>query len=93
LEAGRSFSRLEVLVSLLKRLERHYNRLQEEGPAFIITRFTEISSYARGKHVRVSEGNEVLTGVTQGLTPEGVLLLRRENGITEKVISGQVRSA
>ena len=91
LEAGRNFSRLEILLSLLKRLEHYYHRLLEEGPAVIVKRFSEVSSFARGKRVTVSDGAQVLTGVTAGLTPEGVLLVRRDDGRIEKVLSGHVR--
>jgi BirA family biotin operon repressor/biotin-[acetyl-CoA-carboxylase] ligase len=91
LEAGRSFSRLEILLSLLKRLEHYYNQLLAQGPAAIVKRFGEISSYARGKHVRVGDGDHALTGVTAGLTPGGVLLVRRDDGRIEKILSGHVR--
>ena len=91
LEAGRVFSRLDLLISILKRLEHHYNRFQEQGAAIIVQRFCEISSYARGKRVKVTDGLSVVSGVTAGLTPEGVLLLWQDDGRTEKILSGQVR--
>jgi len=93
LEAGRSFSRLELLISMLKRVEHYYNLFLEHGPAGIVGRFEEISSYAHGRRIRVTDGAKVLTGVTEGLTPEGILLLRREDGQIEKVLAGQVRPA
>jgi len=43
--------------------------------------------------VRVSDGGTTVSGLTEGLTPEGILLLRREDGQLEKVLSGQVRPA
>ncbi|MBI1955053.1 MAG: biotin--[acetyl-CoA-carboxylase] ligase [Acidobacteria bacterium] len=92
LEAGRSFSRLEILAAALKRLEQYYLQLLEQGPAAIVRRFSEISSFARGKRVRVSDGSRVLTGETAGLSPEGILLLRRDDGQTEMVLGGQVRT-
>ena len=91
LETGHGFSRLGLLISVLKRLEYHYNRFQEQGAAIVVQRFCEISSYARGKRVNVTDGSRVVSGVTAGLTPEGVLLLKRDDGRTEKILSGQVR--
>ena len=91
LEAGRTFSRLALLSSVLKRLEQHYDRLQQQGATPIVQRFREISSYARGKRVKVTDDARILIGVTEGLTPEGILLVRRDDGVTEKVLSGQVR--
>ena len=92
LEAGRSFSRLAILAAVLKRLEQYYLRLLEQGPAVIVQQFSEISSYARGKRVKITDGTRVLTGETVGLSPEGILLLRRDDGQTEMVLGGQVRA-
>jgi len=91
LEAGRRFSRLPMLASSLARLERYYQRLLSEGPSVIVERFTEISSYARGKRVKVIDSPDGVCGVTAGLTPEGILLVRRDDGRTERVLSGHVR--
>ncbi|OFW27889.1 MAG: biotin--[acetyl-CoA-carboxylase] ligase [Acidobacteria bacterium RIFCSPLOWO2_12_FULL_60_22] len=91
IEAGRGFSRLEVLVSILKRLEHYYHRLEERGAGAIVGRFGEISSYARGKRVRVTDGQRVIIGETVGLSPEGMLLVRRDDGEVEAVLSGLVR--
>lgn len=91
LEAGHGFSRLEILVAVLARLERYYNRLLREGPSVVVERFSQISSYARGKRVKVIDSADGLTGVTAGLTPEGMLLVRRDDGRTERVLSGHVR--
>lgn len=93
LQSGRTFSRLELLISVLKRLEHYYNRFLKDGAASIIERFEEISSYARGKPVRVTDGANIVSGVTEGLTPEGILLVRRGDGQIEKVLSGLVRPA
>jgi BirA family biotin operon repressor/biotin-[acetyl-CoA-carboxylase] ligase len=93
LEAGRNFSRLEILVSVLKRLEHYYNLLQEAGTQAIVARFGEVSSYARGKRVRITEGTNVVDGMTDGLTAEGLLLVRRDDGQMERILSGRVRSA
>ncbi|MBI3895581.1 MAG: biotin--[acetyl-CoA-carboxylase] ligase [Acidobacteria bacterium] len=91
-EAGRTFSRLEILSAVLKRLERYYLQCLEQGPAVIVHRFSEISSFARGKRVRITDGPRLLTGETAGLSPEGILLLRRDDGQTEMILGGQVRA-
>lgn len=90
-EAGHTFSRLEILVGILKRLEQYYQLFQEQGAASIVERFSEISSYARGKRVRVTDGTRQMVGETVGLSPEGMLLVRRDDGQTEAVLSGLVR--
>jgi len=89
-ETGKNQSRLELLARLLREFESNYNRLLREGSAFIAERFTEISSYARGKKVRVTNGNESYVGTTAGLRPEGLLQIQREDGSVTMVLAGDV---
>jgi BirA family transcriptional regulator, biotin operon repressor / biotin---[acetyl-CoA-carboxylase] ligase len=90
-EAGRTFSRVEVLAAIMSRMELRYDQLLRDGAAAVVRRFGEISSYAHGKRVRVTDGPHVLTGETVGLSPEGMLLVRRDDGHTESILSGLVR--
>lgn len=92
LEAGRPIERTDLLISLLRQLNADYNFLLSNGPEQTLERFERISSYARGKRVRVGEGGEAFTGTTAGLTSEGLLLVQREDGRTEKIVAGHVRS-
>src|SRR5947209_10185358 len=92
-ESGRPQSRLELLVRLLREFERDYNNFLSEGPAAVIERFTKVSSYAKGKRVRVSNGRENFTGITAGLGPEGLLQVRRDGGQMTTVIAGDVAEA
>lgn len=92
-ETGRSISRLELLAKLLLEFESDYNRFLAEGPASLTQRFEDISSYARGKRVRVSNRNEQFQGVTAGLAPEGLLRVERESGEIVTVIAGDVTEA
>ena len=89
-ETGHPQSRLELLVRLLREFENDYNRFLADGAPSVTDRFTAISSYAQGKPVRVSNGKESFTGVTAGLGPEGLLLVRRESGQVVTVIAGDV---
>ncbi|HZS71847.1 MAG TPA: biotin--[acetyl-CoA-carboxylase] ligase [Candidatus Acidoferrum sp.] len=92
-ETGRSISRIELLAKLLVEFESDYNRFLAEGPMSVVQRFEGISGYARGKRVRVSNGNEQFRGVTAGLTPEGLLRVEREGGEIVTVIAGDVTEA
>src|SRR5260370_38619465 len=73
--------------------ERDYNDFLSEGPAAVIDRFTKVSSYAYGKRVRVSNGREDVTGTTAGIGPEGLRLVKRDNGQVMRVIAGDVTEA
>ena len=89
-ETGKNQSRLELLVRLLREFETDYNRLLREGSSSVTERFTQVSSYALGKKVRVTNGNEIYVGVTAGLRPEGLLQVQREDGAVVTVFAGDV---
>ena len=92
-ETGRVQSRVEVLVRLLREFESDYNRFLREGSAGIVEKFERVSSYAKGKSVRVVNGNESFGGVTDGLVPEGLLRVKRDDGKVVTVIAGDVVEA
>ncbi|MGB0036937.1 MAG: biotin--[acetyl-CoA-carboxylase] ligase, partial [Candidatus Acidiferrales bacterium] len=54
IETGKIHSRLEVLIRLLRNLDRYYNQFLAEGAAPILARFAEVSSYFEGKRVRIT---------------------------------------
>jgi BirA family biotin operon repressor/biotin-[acetyl-CoA-carboxylase] ligase len=90
---GRTHSRVQLLARLLSKLESHYNLFLSEGPAPIVARFNEISSFARGKRVRISTPSGSYVAVTEGLEPHGLLRVRREDGRLDTVVSGDVSEA
>jgi BirA family biotin operon repressor/biotin-[acetyl-CoA-carboxylase] ligase len=92
-ETGRQQSRLELLVRLLREFESDYNRFLREGPAAVTAKFEAVSSYARGKRVRVTSGATTFSGMTAGLGPEGLLQVKRDDGQVVTVISGDVTEA
>jgi hypothetical protein len=59
----------------------------------VVKRFEEVSSFARDKRVRVSNGAETYTGITAGLGPDGLLQVKREDGLLVTVIAGDVAEA
>src|SRR5580658_7989993 len=94
METGKIHSRLEVLIRLLRHLDRYYNQFLGEGATPILRRFAEVSSYCQGKRVRITTARESFTGSTAGLEPSGVLrVLRDDGGGIELVLSGDVAEA
>jgi BirA family biotin operon repressor/biotin-[acetyl-CoA-carboxylase] ligase len=84
--------RVEVAAALLKSLEREYRFLLESAQArqSILQRFSEQSTWVRGKRVRVDENGSTLEGTTEGLDERGFLQVRTARGL-QKVLSGTVR--
>ncbi len=89
-ETGRMSYRLELLARLLAQFESDYNRFLREGPTFVTDRFEFVSSFTRGRRVRVDTGVESYVGTTAGLSPEGLLLIARDSGAIATVIAGDV---
>ena len=92
LVTGSEWSRVEVVAALLKSLDREYRSLTEDSNAraSILQRFSENSSWVRGKKVRIEENGSAFEGTTEGLDPRGFLQVRSPHGM-QTVLSGTVR--
>jgi BirA family transcriptional regulator, biotin operon repressor / biotin---[acetyl-CoA-carboxylase] ligase len=90
LEGGKAYSRAQILVALLREIELHYQLLLREGNQAIVERWMAVSSYARGKRIRVLTGNGEFQAVTAGLEPSGALRVRREDGREEPLVAGEI---
>lgn len=90
MEGKRSYSRGQILVGLLKELERYYGLLRDEGNAPIVRAWAKASTYAEGKTVRVRTSDEDFQAVTAGLDSTGMLRIRRGNGREELLVSGEI---
>ena len=96
LQSGSEWSRVELAAALLKSLHREYRQFLEDADArgSILRRFTERSSWVRGKAVRIDDGSSgaesAFEGITQGLDERGFLRVRTAQGI-RTVLSGTVR--
>jgi BirA family biotin operon repressor/biotin-[acetyl-CoA-carboxylase] ligase len=94
METGKVHSRLELLIRLLRHLDRYYNQFLTDGALPIIRRFAQVSSYYEGKRVLITTATESFTGTTAGLEPSGVLRVARDDGRgIEAVLSGDVAEA
>ena len=81
-ESGRAAEREALLAALLQALARWYSLLHEpEGGEKIIAAWSSRSSYATGKLVQVTKGDETLQGRTRGIENDGALRLETAQGI------------
>lgn len=82
-----------LLALLTKNLEKNYQILHLiNGSEQIIELWTQHSSYAFGKQVRVTLETESFEGETCGLESSGALRVRAENGLIKIVHAGDVVS-
>lgn len=91
-ETGRSISQDELAEKLSGFIVYFYEILNGggDGPKDILAAWQSRSTYFSGKHVRVSLGNESITGTTNGLEENGALRVRNESGKIIVVQAGDV---
>ena len=92
--AKRPLSREQLLVALLHAIDRYQSVLAGvDGKQRILSMFSQRSSYACNKRVKVEQSTGVLEGVTAGLNASGFLILRKDDGTEDLVLAGGVRPA
>ena len=90
---NRPADREAILASVLRWLNHWYSLLNEPaGPESIVNAWSNRSSYAFGKVVQVSNGDEVWQGTTSGIERDGALRLRMEDGEIKLVRAGDVKN-
>jgi BirA family biotin operon repressor/biotin-[acetyl-CoA-carboxylase] ligase len=87
---GRAADREQILAALLDTLSRWHSQLNDPGK--IVDAWSNRSSYAIGKLVQVSNGDDVWQGTTCGVEPDGALRLRTSSGEIKLVRAGDVYS-
>ncbi|HMD71743.1 MAG TPA: carboxylating nicotinate-nucleotide diphosphorylase [Bryobacteraceae bacterium] len=87
--SGREIPPTDLLIALLRAVDR----FTAEPPETVLRLFTRASSYASGRRVTVELPDGTVAGTTAGLTPEGFLVLRKDDGTDTLVIAGGVRAA
>ncbi len=91
LETGKVPDLENVLQHLMVALERRYEVLQSASAGDeIIREWSERSSYASGKRIRIASGQEVLEGTTRGLESDGGLRVETDEGEIRIVRAGDV---
>ena len=86
-------NREAILNALLTALTSWYALLHEDcGSERMLAAWSSRSSYAEGKLVKVTNGDETVRGLTRGLESDGALRLEKENGETTIVRAGDVVS-
>ncbi len=90
MEARRVISRIKVLVTLLREIDRHYQLLLQEGNFAITERWEAASSFAYGKRVRIVTAAGEVLATTAGVEPSGALKVQYDDGHEESLMAGEV---
>ena len=91
-ESGRRPEREAILNALLAALVRWYSLLHEpEGAEKIVATWASRSSYASERSVQVTNGAEIVQGITRGVENDGALRLETAQGL-QVIRAGDVTS-
>jgi BirA family transcriptional regulator, biotin operon repressor / biotin---[acetyl-CoA-carboxylase] ligase len=89
IELGAPVKRQELLLKLIHRFERAFERFLDDGFGAMLPEFEKASAIL-GKELRIQSGKEEISGKALGFTPEGALRLLKEDGKVEVVWVGDV---
>ena len=70
---GRDYNLGTLLTALIEAIHEHIDNLLQNGRESVLRAFSQASSYVRGRRVIVDQNGQELTGVTDGLDPQGFL--------------------
>jgi BirA family biotin operon repressor/biotin-[acetyl-CoA-carboxylase] ligase len=90
MEAHRGISRVQVIVTLLREIERHYQLLLKSGNKAITERWEAASTFAHGKRVRVVTATGEALATTTGVESSGALKIQFDDGRAESLVAGEV---
>jgi len=89
-EAGKAFSRKQLLQNILLEFEKLYDIFMKTGDLTnLIEKYNE-RSINMGKYVKVINGNNVLVGKVENIDKEGQLIIITDNNEKHVIISGEV---
>lgn len=88
--AGKEIGRVAFAQALLREIEKDYLRLQK-GRFEEIAREWEECSVTTGRRVVASLAGREVEGHATGIDADGALWIRKDNGLQERILSGDVR--
>ncbi|MCH3950613.1 MAG: biotin--[acetyl-CoA-carboxylase] ligase [Acidaminococcus sp.] len=87
--AGHPIDRVALLGKVLDYFEEYYERVLKEGFQPVFDKWREYST-TLGRMVKVVSPDKTYLGTAIDIDPDGALLVRKEDGVVEKVLAGDV---
>jgi len=88
-QSKENINRVELLQQMLRQIEVNYLLFREKGSAPIIEKWRDYN-ITLGRRVKVFAHKEHIEGEAVDIDIDGGLLIRRDSGVTEKVMSGDI---
>lgn len=87
---GELISRIRLVQVMLENFEKYYDKLKKKQFKPILKEWKE-NTDTLGKKITIESAGQTIAGEAVDITPEGALILRKENGKSVHVLSGTVR--
>ncbi len=88
-ESGQQVCRLALLQEMLRRIDENYHLFQAQGSAQILAKWRGFSM-TLGRMVKVTCHHSHIEGEAIDIDADGGLLIRRDSGLIEKVMAGDI---
>jgi BirA family biotin operon repressor/biotin-[acetyl-CoA-carboxylase] ligase len=88
-ESGREVSRLELVRSIIRDLDKYYRIFNKGNIDEIIREYKELSGFL-GTRVQATYHDAKIEGYAIDVDREGALILRMDSGLNERVLAGDV---
>jgi BirA family biotin operon repressor/biotin-[acetyl-CoA-carboxylase] ligase len=88
-QSKENINRVELLQQMLRQIEVNYLLFREKGSAPIIEKWRDYN-ITLGRRVKVFAHKEHIEGEAVDIDIDGGLLIRRDSGVAEKVMSGDI---
>ncbi|UCH31195.1 MAG: biotin--[acetyl-CoA-carboxylase] ligase [Candidatus Bathyarchaeota archaeon] len=88
-EVGSEVKRAALLTNLLQNFEQNYTLLQQGKWTVLLKEWKSFATFL-GKQVQVTNPDEIIIGKAWEVDTDGALVIKRDDGVLKKIISGDV---
>jgi BirA family transcriptional regulator, biotin operon repressor / biotin---[acetyl-CoA-carboxylase] ligase len=88
--SGELISRIRLVQIMLENFEKYYGKLKKKQFKPILKEWKEYTD-TLGKNITIESAGQTIAGEAVDITPEGALVIRKEDGTLVHVLSGTVR--
>jgi len=89
IETGKRFPRTDLLREYLRQQEAYLRRLRTSGFEPILMRWKELTD-SIGRQIRVEMTDKTYVGWVEDIDPAGILILKDKEGVSHRILSGDV---
>jgi len=87
--AGKNISRKKLAGDIFNEFEKYYEFTKNNEFSLIIDEW-KLHTHTIGNRISIDVGNRIITGKAIDISNKGALIIRKDNGLCEEIISGTI---